>query len=264
MGFKAEQDPVERLRLAVSARGTDAYEAALQTLAGVRLTPQLYDLVDLVGEVVEERHACMRCDEGCSDCCAQLPIVTFQEWVIIHGWILTNMTLQERREVVRRCEALVGDDLTVLPRWLALNGMELDSEEGRDYVDEIFSNETTPCPMLASGRCSIYPVRPLVCRSYGRMMRTEDDALYCQRIVDKLTPYQEKHGEFYLPIYRPYQEKSYELDGNHSYFTLIPIWVLSHCDENGDLLGEPVDISGQKEWPVLDTRWGFAEAFEGD
>lgn len=264
MGSRTEQDPVESLRSAVSARGPDVYEAALQTLADVRATPQLYDLVDLLGDVVEERHACMRCDEGCSDCCAQLPVVTFQEWVILHGWILANMPLQERQEVVRRCEELIGDDLTALPRWLALNDVDLESEKGRDYVDGIFSNETTPCPMLVSGRCSVYPVRPLICRSYGRMMRTEDDALYCQRIVDKLKPYQESQGEFYLPIYRPYQEKAYELEGQGSYFTLIPIWVLSHRDKTGDLIGEPVDISRQKEWPVLDTRWGFAEAFGSD
>ena len=121
MGSKTEQDPVEILRSAVSARGPDVYEAALQTLADVRATPQLYDLVDLLGDVVEERHACMRCDEGCSDCCAQLPVVTFQEWVILHGWILANMPLLERQEVVRRCEELIGDDLTALPRWLELN-----------------------------------------------------------------------------------------------------------------------------------------------
>ena len=62
MGVKSEHDPIESLRLAVSARATDVYEGALQTLADVRVTPQLYDLVDLLGEVVEERHACMRCD----------------------------------------------------------------------------------------------------------------------------------------------------------------------------------------------------------
>ena len=239
----------------------DVYEEALDTLDGVESVPQLYGLIGLLGEVVEERHACMRCDEGCSDCCAQLPLVTFSEWQVLHGWMLANLTADGRREAVARCEKMLGDESTVLPRWLRLSGMDLETAAARDYIDDIFGNEKTPCPLLVGGRCSVYPARPLVCRAYGRMMRTEDDTLYCQRIVDKLVLYQEKEGEFYLPVYRPYQEKSYALEGEGSYFTLIAVWMLSHRDADGDLVKEPVDIAGTREWPVLDTRWGFAEAF---
>lgn len=246
----------------MSAGASQVYEKALDALDGVEAVEQVYCLIGLLGEAVEEGHTCMRCDEGCSDCCAQLPLVTYSEWVMMHDWMMANLTVGERRSTVARCEKLLDDPATVLPRWLRLRGMELDSAAGADYVDDLFGNESTPCPLLVGGRCSVYPARPLICRAYGRMMRTEEDTLYCQPIVDKLVPYQEEEGKFFLPIYRPYQEKSYELDGDGSYFTLIPIWILSHRDEDGDLVKEPVDIAGTEEWPVLDTRWGFAEAFE--
>ncbi len=252
---------MEKLRLAIAAGATDVYEEALDTLGGVESVPELYGLIGLLGEVVEDRHACMRCDEGCSDCCGQLPLVTFAEWRLLHGWMLANLTAEERREAVGRCEKFLEDESTVLPRWLRLGGMDLESSAAMEYIDDIFGNEATPCPLLVDGRCSVYAARPLVCRAYGRMMRTEEDTLYCQRIADKLVPYEKEKGEFFLPVYRPYQDRSYALDGEGSYFTLIAIWILSHRDADGDLVNEPFDIADVPEWPVLETRWGFAEAF---
>ena len=70
---------------------------------------------------------------------------------------------------------------------MRLGEVDLESAEAVDVVGELFDNESTTCPFLFDGRCSIYPVRPLVCRSYGRMMRTEDDSLYCQPILDKIS-----------------------------------------------------------------------------
>ena len=65
-----------------------------------------------------------------------------------------------------------------------------------------------------------------------------------------------------LPLYRPYQEASYALNGDKSYFTILPVWVLSHRNRGGDISDSPVDLSGSRDWPVLDTKWGFGEAFE--
>ena len=53
--------------------------------------------------------------------------------------------------------------------------MDLESTAAREYIDDIFGNEASPCPLLVEGRCSVYAARPLVCRAYGRMMRTEED-----------------------------------------------------------------------------------------
>ena len=257
-------DPVERLRRTVARGGLDPYEAALDALDDVTSLPDLYSLIGYLGDVVEERHTCMQCDAKCIDCCGQLPLVTYSEWKILHAWMMTNMSAEQRSAAVARCERILRDEGTVLPRWMQLGAMDMDSAATRDYVDDIFGNETTTCPLLGETGCTVYPGRPLVCRAYGRMMRTEDDSLYCQRIVDKMVPYREKEGEFFLPIYRSYQEKSYALAGCDSYFTLIPIWLLSHRASDGDLIAETRNIADDPDWPVLETRWGFWEAFADD
>ena len=257
-------DPVERLRRAVAQDPGAAYDAALETLEESGSVPDLYGLIGYLGEVVEERHACMRCDANCIECCGQLPLVTFAEWKILHVWMMANWSAEQRSSAIVRCEALLGDGDTVLPRWMRLGSMNMDSAATRDYIDDMFGNESTPCPLLDEDGCTVYPARPLVCRAYGRMMRTEDDTLYCQRIVDKLVPYQKEKGEFFLPIYRSYQERSYALAGPDSYFTLIAIWLLSHRGADGDLAMDSRDIAADPDWPVLDTRWGFWEAFAED
>ncbi len=257
-------DPVERLRRAVAQDPEGAYDAALDTLDEIGSVPDLYGLIGYLGEVVEERHACMRCDANCIECCGQLPLVTFAEWKILHAWMMANWSAEQRSAAIARCERLLGDDNTVMPRWMRLGSMDMESSAARDYIDDMFGNESTTCPLLDENGCTVYPARPLVCRAYGRMMRTEDDTLYCQRIVDKLVPYQEEEGEFFLPIYRAYQERSYSLAGPDSYFTLIAIWLLSHRGPDGDLVADSRDIAADPDWPVLDTRWGFWEAFAED
>jgi hypothetical protein len=37
--------------------------------------------------------------------------------------------------------------------------------EGRSFDD--FVDDSVPCPLLVDGRCSVYEVRPLVCRGYN-------------------------------------------------------------------------------------------------
>ncbi len=65
-----------------------------------------------------------------------------------------------------------------------------------------------------------------------------------------------------LPLYGPYQEASYDLNGDRSYFSLLPVWVLSHRTNEGDMSDVVVDLSSNGDWPVLDTKWGFGDAFE--
>ena len=173
-------DPLTALRRRISTADLDEYEAALDALGGVSAMSEIYDLADFVVEQVEGEFDCVHCVPGCSECCSQLPLVTFDEWRLIAGWMHENLTGQRRSQIVGNAESLLADRESVLPGWMRLGEVDLESAEAADIVGEMFDNESTTCPFLFDGRCSIYPVRPLVCRSYGRMMRTEDDSLYCQ------------------------------------------------------------------------------------
>jgi hypothetical protein len=56
--------------------------------------------------------------------------------------------------------------------------------EGRSFDDP--TDESVPCPLLVDGRCSVYEIRPLVCRGYNS---TNVDA--CRRAhenADELVP----------------------------------------------------------------------------
>lgn len=255
-------DPLIVLRRRVSSENLEPYEAALDALSRVSSIAEIYDLTGFVVERVEDDFDCMHCVAGCSECCSQLPLVTLEEWRLIVTWMHDNVTADRRIEIVGRSESLLTDRNSVLPRWMRLKEVDLESTEAVDFVAELFDNESTMCPFLFAGRCSIYPVRPLVCRSYGRMMRTEDDSLYCQPILEKINSALDNSVDVELPLYRPYQESSYELNGENSSFSLLPIWVLGHRTSDGDISDTAVDLSLHGDWPVLDTKWGFGEAFE--
>ncbi len=255
-------DPLTTLRRRIASADLDEYEAALEALSGVSDMAEIYSLTNFVVGRVESEFDCVHCVPGCSECCSQLPLVTFDEWRLILDWMQDNLTAGGRARVVRNAEALLTEGESVLPSWMRLGEVDLESPEAVDVVGEMFDNESTTCPFLFDGRCSIYPVRPLVCRSYGRMMRTEDDSLYCQPILDKICVALDNGVDVELPLYRPYQEASYALNGDKSYFTILPVWVLSHRNRGGDISDCPVDLWGSRDWPVLDTKWGFGEAFD--
>ena len=257
-------DKLAELRRLLSDASNDPYEAALDALDPTSTLNEIYGLTGLLTDRVEEEYACMRCVPGCHECCSQTPLVTPREWILILDWIQANMTADQRKQIVVRSEALLENRSSALPGWMRLVDMDLESAPAADYVGELFENESTTCPFLFDGLCSIYPVRPLICRAYGRMMRTEEDSLYCQPILDQINEAIDDGVDVELPIFRPYQEKSYEIGGGDSYLTPLAIWVLGHRTESGDIRGEASELTDGDAWPVLDTKWGFGEAFDTD
>jgi Fe-S-cluster containining protein len=255
-------DPLTVLRRSISSANLDPYEAAMDALSGASSMSEIYDLAGFVIERVEEEFDCMHCVPGCSECCSHLPLVTLDEWRSIVTWMHDNLTADRRAQIVSKSEWLLTDQKSVLPRWMRLGEVDLESREAVDIVGDMFDNESTMCPFLFDGRCAVYPVRPLICRSYGRMMRTEDDSLYCQPILDRINGALDQGVDVELPLYGPYQEASYDLNGDRSYFSLLPVWVLSHRTNEGDMSDVVVDLSSNGDWPVLDTKWGFGDAFE--
>ena len=255
-------NPLTALQDRVSSENLDPYDAALDALAEVTSLSQIYDLTGYVTGLVEQEFECMQCVQGCSECCSQLPLVTSAEWELIVDWTHDNLLVSDRKRIVERATALLSDYQSAMPSWMQLYEVDLDSEDSVDRVADIFDNESTTCPFLFEGRCSIYLVRPLVCRSYGRMMRTEEDSLYCQPILEKINAALAHGVEVELPIYGAFQETSYELNAGLDYFSLLPVWILGHRTKDGDISDLAVDLSRNRDWPVLETKWGFAEAFE--
>jgi Fe-S-cluster containining protein len=103
-----------------------------------------------------------RCQAGCSTCCAQL-IVTNRLEVHAIGQYLRRHFTPQRLEALR---------LRVLEwnRW---------EEAGRDGTVQPAA-ATRRCPLLEGVECSVYPVRPLICRAHF----VSTDPAWCRPALD--------------------------------------------------------------------------------
>ncbi len=87
------------------------------------------------------------CREGCSFCCFNQVEVTPLEALRIGHYVGQNFSTEEK-------DALMAK----VTRSLRLKA-------GKSQKQLARLRHQFPCPLLMGGRCSIYPVRPLVCRA---------------------------------------------------------------------------------------------------
>jgi Fe-S-cluster containining protein len=140
--------------------------AILHTLsAREELVAGLYSAADAViaGELqrLREQGVVPSCHAGCSTCCAQHIVTNRLEVHAIAGYI-------RRRFGARRIEALRR-------RVLEWNRWE---DAGRSGSVQPGPNHRR-CPLLEDERCSIYPVRPLICRAHF----ASSDPAWCRPAV---------------------------------------------------------------------------------
>ncbi len=124
------------------------------TLSPGPSTARLYELVDqeaaLGAACMEHRPPSpntLACQKGCSTCCSR-PIVTTAPSVLrLAAWLRERLSADELSEVFRRVIAV--DEVT--------HGKTLTLED----------RPPTPCALLVDGACSVYEVRPFVCRAWN-------------------------------------------------------------------------------------------------
>lgn len=103
----------------------------------------LWQNVDGFSKRLRERHSQhMRCGPGCSACCFTDITVFASEAVEILRWL--GALDPGRKDELRRCR-------------------EAPPESGLDPAGV----SRPSCAFLVQGRCTIYPVRPLICRTQG-------------------------------------------------------------------------------------------------
>ena len=92
------------------------------------------------------------CARGCSECCH----------------LCTKISGYEAK--------LIGEYVGREPRLLGRRRRVTSDDELRIRFTGV------PCPFLANGRCAVYPVRPVACRTHHTMM---DDELQCRVKLDE-------------------------------------------------------------------------------
>lgn len=126
----------------------------------------------------EEEQPLFRCPSHCSECCQHMPpfLMSSLEYELISRWIRTHWSPKQQEAVLARARIQAqGYEFSQVTK----------AEEDPPLRDAL---PRYPCPFLraeegekqerAEGnppffRCSIYPLRPLACRLYGRTLLTQ-------------------------------------------------------------------------------------------
>jgi Fe-S-cluster containining protein len=140
---------------------------------------QLVQIVDaaLADSVRRSGHHLV-CKPGCFQCCIGVFPIAHQDAARLRaGLIALEQTDPERAARVR---ARVVDSLTRLDPWFPgdLTTGILNEDYEAAILFEEFANDE-PCPVLdlETGTCDLYEARPVLCRTFGPPMRTEEDNL---------------------------------------------------------------------------------------
>lgn len=120
----------------------------------------------------------LKCQPGCSQCCVGVFPIRWQDADRLRdGLVALSKTDPERADRVR---ARTYASLRKLDPWFP--GDVTTGVLGKSYEEAIlfeeFANDE-PCPVLdlEHGTCDLYESRPILCRTFGPPMRTEEENL---------------------------------------------------------------------------------------
>jgi Fe-S-cluster containining protein len=118
------------------------------------------------------------CKPGCYQCCIGVfPIPHEDAARLREGLTLLEQTDPQKAARIR---ARVSESLTKLDPWFPgdiATGILNEDYEAAILFEEFANDE--PCPVLdlEHGTCDLYEHRPILCRTFGPPMRTEEDNL---------------------------------------------------------------------------------------
>ena len=140
------------------------------------------DLIQIVAAAMADVTArsgdWLKCRPGCSQCCVGVFPIGWQDANRIHkGLIELSQSDPERASQVR---VRTASALTRLDPWFPGNvatGLLGESYEEAILFEEFANNEPCPALDLDHGTCDLYESRPILCRTFGPPMRTEENNL---------------------------------------------------------------------------------------
>jgi len=152
------------------------------------------------------------CKAGCGACCRQIVPLSLFEAEALADWIGTLPDFQQQELKHRFEEALnrlAGAGLIermITEDWLA------HSESGHSLSLDYFEARVA-CPFLENECCSIYPIRPLICREYlvssapqhcnnpaGLLVKPIVLPLYFSRILNSMGAEAEDNSRGWIPL----------------------------------------------------------------
>ena len=201
----------------------------------------IYFLLEELVEKVKKSLPVVPCQNKCSGCCTNygLPRTTTIEWIPIHRYITKEMSEENRKIVIKQLIETHKDQVKQL-----LEEQERvkfsHTEIGRTVEKKPRPDfKCSSCPLLINDSCSIYPVRPAICRSYGFFsirMAGKTQLFTCtmsaEMIMEKLKERGSEH--LALPVWDRFSDRIYEINGDKP-ISVLPLWLFAHLDENNNI-----------------------------
>ena len=219
-----------------------------------RTFPEMYAALEGWSELVVKENPILVCQDGCARCCKHQVLVGEREWSLIHAWMRQSLSKEQRQRIIGRVHAQMEQPGNPLRRWLSMG-----SKAPRVFVRAVgrgFKSESTRCPMLGDdNRCEIYPVRPFVCRAYGRAELSSGARMFCEIFLGRLRQQPEAGESMKLENMGVMSRKYFELNNagtsGGSLYTIMSAHLLRNTMGNQDLTKQPVPLQREKTLPVV-------------
>jgi Fe-S-cluster containining protein len=245
---------VVRMQEMQETNSVDLHGFYSRMVESARTFSELYEAMDGWSEVVLEENPILDCQKGCARCCMHQVLVSDAEWELIHTWMRKHLTKKDRQEIIGRIEGQLEEPNNPLSRWLAMR-----NKHPKAFVRSVnqgFGAESTRCAMLGpDNRCEIYPVRPFVCRAYGRARLTGGTAMICEVFGGRFRQKERSSDDVNLEDMTVMSTKYFEFgqshDGRPGLYTLMAAHLLRNRTTTGDLAKQPQTLNAEKTFPVV-------------
>ena len=120
----------------------------------------------------------LKCRPGCSQCCVGVFPIGWQDADRIREGLVALGGVDSERAA--RVRARTAEALGRLDPWFpgdVATGVLGESYEEAILFEEFANNEPCPALDLDHGTCDLYEARPILCRTFGPPMRTEENNL---------------------------------------------------------------------------------------
>lgn len=184
---------------------------------------ELYSWISEVSAIVKLEYPEIPCKSGCSLCCQVngLPPTTAIEWKAIHEFLL-KMDFKVLRKILKQNQLFYSLQISTL---VSKSKNTLKKTQNNNEL------HCSQCPFLINHKCSIYPVRPAICRGFGyfAVKYPEDQKLLaCSMISFNLDS---NHPEEYsLPFWNLVGHKIMELNEDWP-ISFLPLWLFAHTQK---------------------------------
>jgi len=139
-------------------------------------------LIQIVSAALADATVCggpwLKCRPGCSQCCIGVFPIGWQDADRLRNGLLALDESDSAR--AGRVRTRTAEALTRLDPWFpgdASTGILGESYEQAILFEEFANNELCPALDLHTGTCDLYAHRPILCRTFGPPMRTEEGNL---------------------------------------------------------------------------------------